>query len=378
MFWPSFQGWITYHDDPHNFEFVDEQGRPLPTHVVSLRRRVAGLLEDFEVTDHAFELADWLRAHNAHGNDSILVTIEAWEPKRFRLEFEPARERRSHRGEIAQKNQELADILFDMLETDVSEYIYLNIAIPTAYLRLSEPKGYPGDHWVDVIEKDSRMELSDVQITYAESRSWLESIFDEEEPAVLEQKFTPQQGEQIYRFKAALKHRKGLWRCLEIQGKQTLADFDDILRDAFDHDPTDHLGGFWRLIHRGKGNRFREIDLGDVDALGGGDGADLRIAGLSLQVGDRLKYVYDFGDWVEHEITLEGIDSPKARTRYPRISEQNKPRYRYCEHCKDEGRKTVATYICIDCSNKEQREVLVCENCLDNYHEDHYADEMIY
>ncbi|MBM3236872.1 hypothetical protein FJZ31_11330 [Candidatus Poribacteria bacterium] len=84
----------------------------------------------------------------------------------------------------------------------------------------------------------------------------------------------------FWRFRK-LKHRKGLWRCLEIQGKPTLADFDDILREAFDHDLTDHLGGFGRLIQRGKGNPFREIDLGDVDALGGGDGADVRIAGLS-------------------------------------------------------------------------------------------------
>jgi len=378
MFMPSFQGWANYHDNPETFELVDEQGRPLPTNIVSLRRSVAGLLGDFEVTDRAFELANWLRAHRAHGNDSILVTIESWEPKHFRLEFEPARERRSHRGEIALKNKELADTLFDMLEAEVHEYIYPKSAIPTAYLRLSEPKGYPGDHWIDVIEKDLRMKLSDIHITYSENRNLLESIFAEEEPAAFEQEFTPQQGKPVYRFKAALKYRKGLWRCIEIQGKHTLADFDDILRDAFGHDSMDHLGGFWKLVPRGKGRRFRELDLGDVDPFGEGDGADLRIAGLELQVGDRLKYVYDFGDWIEHEITLEAIDPPKARVRYPRISAQNKPRYRYCEHCKKEEKKTVATYICIECSNDEQRQILICEDCLDAYHEEHYADEIVY
>jgi hypothetical protein len=45
--------------------------------------------------------------------------------------------------------------------------------------------------------------------------------------------------------------------------------------------------------------------LGNVDPLGEGSGAQIRIAGLGLQIGDRLKYVYDFGDWIEHKITLE-------------------------------------------------------------------------
>ncbi|MCK4818955.1 hypothetical protein KA005_24490 [bacterium] len=48
--------------------------------------------------------------------------------------------------------------------------------------------------------------------------------------------------------------------------------------------------------------------MGNIDPLGEGNGADIRIAGLGLQVGDRLKYVYDFGDWIEHEIIVEKIE----------------------------------------------------------------------
>jgi hypothetical protein len=252
-------------------------------------------------------------------------------------------------------------------------------AVPTAYLRLSDPRGYPGDHWIDVLEKDPRMKFSGFgDITYVENRSVFESFLEKGEPAVAEQKFTRQQGAQVYSFKAVLRYRSGIWRRIEIQGEQTLAHFDDILRDAFGHDRMDHLGGFWRLIRRGRGRRFREVDLGDVNPLGEGSGADLRIAGLNFQVGDRLKYVYDFGDWIEHEITLEAIESPQTGAQYPRVSDQNKPRYSYCEHCKAAGRRTVATYICIWCSEEEQQDVLVCEDCLDKYHEDHYADEMVY
>ena len=82
----------------------------------------------------------------------------------------------------------------------------------------------------------------------------------------------------------------------------------------FGHDQSDHLGGFWKLIRRGQTRRFREIDLGHVDPLGEGTRADIRIAGLGLQVGDRLKYVYDFGDWIEHEIIVENVVLPQDST----------------------------------------------------------------
>ena len=62
----------------------------------------------------------------------------------------------------------------------------------------------------------------------------------------------------------------------------------------------------------------------------------------------------------------------------PRIVSKNKTRYRYCEICKKQGKKTIATWICIECSEKEQIEVLLCEDCLTNVHTDHYVDEIIY
>ena len=376
---PSFRGWVTHFDDPEAFEFTDEMDQKLPTRVVSITQKVASILGESNISRNALDLADWFRAHRARGNDSILVTFECWKPKRFRLEIEPAKEHHRHHQEIAKKNQELADILFDMLESSRYEDIGSREAILTAYLRLSDPKGYPGDHWIDVIKQDPRMKLSSLgSITYVEKLNIMESILMDKRSPVAKQKFTSKEGSQVYGFKAAFKHRKGLWRVIEIQGRQTLEDLDDVLREAFGHDSSDHLSGFWKLIRRGQSKRFREIRLGDVEPFGGGSGAHLRIAGLELQVGDKLKYVYDFGDWIEHEIALETIESPQAGVKYPRISGQNKPRYKYCEHCRDEGRKTVATYICIECSNDEQRRVLICEDCLDKYHEDHYTDEIIY
>jgi hypothetical protein len=374
---PSFRGFIARRYDPKICEFFNEQGYPLPIKIVSIKQRATGFMGNHDYNVDAFDLTNWGQMKLAKPDDSILVTIESWEPKRFRLDLESKNERRSHKDEIADKNKELADILFGMLEASTNEQIYIREAVITAYLRLSDPKGYPGDHWIDVLDKDPRMKFDEFSISYPENRGFMESIIDRT-PPVTKQKFTTQQADQVYCFKAMFKHKTSIWRLIEIQGKQTLTDFDDILRDAFNHDPSDHLGGFWKLIRRGQGNRFREMELGDVDPSGEGTGAKLKIAELGLSVGDRLKYVYDFGDWIEHEISLEAVEPSKAKTKYPHILEQNKPKYYYCEHCKTKGEKTIAVYVCITCSDEEQRGVFICEKCSDTEHEDHYIDEITY
>jgi hypothetical protein len=336
-------------------------------------------LGSFTQETPAFELGAWYRAHRVRHNDSVLVTIEDWQHGRFRLEHEPVKQRRQQ--DIERQNQELADVLFAMLEAARDEQIYGHQAIPTAYARLSDPRGYPGDHWTEVLANDTRMQWDGFSIHYSDFRSpWDEMLLlaQQAEHVPPQESYTPEQARQVYRFTAALWHRPQLWRRLEIQGGQTLADFDAILREAFRHDTSDHLGGFWRLVRRGTGQHFREVDLGDIDPFGGGSGADQPLAGLGLKPGDALKYVYDFGDWIEHRLTLEEVATPDAGATYPRIVAQNEPQYQYCQVCQGKRRKRRATWVCIECSNAQQQDVLVCEKCLMKEHEDHYAEEVIY
>jgi hypothetical protein len=376
---PAFEHFLRRDIALQDAQLVDADERALPVRPMVLTVEAKNLFGPSTLDLPALDLGDWFRAQQIQAGDSILVTIEDWEKGRFRLEHEPASQRRQ--AEIERQNQELANLLFDLLEADHREQLYAYHAIPTAYARLSDARGYPGDHWAQVIARDARMQWDGFHINYREEfHSLMEEMlfWGQEEEAQPEETYTPAQAQQVYRFKAALAHRPGLWRQIEIQGQQTLAGFDAILRDAFNHDPSDHLGGFWRRIRRGKSQRFREVDLAEIDPLGEGDGADLPLAELALQPGDELKYVYDFGDWIEHQITLEAIVAPEAGAEYPRIVGQSQPRHRYCQSCKAEGRKTIATWICIDCSEEQQREVLLCEDCLEGKHEDHYAEELLY
>ena len=176
----------------------------------------------------------------------------------------------------------------------------------------------------------------------------------------------------VYVFKVALKHRKGLWRRIEIESNQTLGDLDETIREAFGHDLWDHLSEFF------PGRVWRSEGYGSIVPGGGGEGAEKRVSQLALAEGGKMEYVYDFGDDIQHIITLEKIVEAEEGIRYPRITAKNRPRYHYCEVCKKSGKKTVATWICLDCSEGPGTEVFLCEDCLTKEHEDHYAEELIY
>ncbi len=378
LIYPAFDGYL-----PRNFELEEMQLHDTDGEPLAVRPTLMQMVEtdDFGTAARkvpVFELGDWFRAHGVSHDDSLLITIDDWQRGAFRLQHEPAKQRRDE--DIEGQNQALADMLFDMLEAERNERLWVRPALLTAYARLAEPQGYSADHWRYVIKDDERMTSDGDMIFYNDYDTMFEDFFSSKRPSKRQPSASsgkPGQDRQVYRFKAVLGHRPSIWRRVEIQGKQTVADFDRLLRCAFKHDGGDHLGGFWKRVRRGKRNRFRDIDLGTVDPFGEGDGAEQSIAELGLKPGDEVKYVYDFGDWIEHLLTLEETVEPEAKAKYPRVVDQNKPRYQYCQACKAAQRQTVATWFCHQCSEGRGR-VLLCEPCLMDQHEDHYADEIVY
>ena len=366
---PAFKYMVPSDLPPEEFRFEDVDGHSIPVNPVNIKSKIKTIFgpEDFEQT--VFDLDSWYKKHALRRGDSILITVLDWEEGRFQLEPESARVRQRHQTEIQTQNQLLADHIYQQLETEKNEDIWGNIAIPTAYLRLKASNVSPADHWLEVLENDPRMKWTGYEIRYGDWASPLESMIKElhgEKPRATsspKKSLSKQDARQVYRFKAMLWHRKGLWRRIEIKAGQTLAELDDILRTAFGHDHSDHLSGFWKLVRRGQSRRFREVDLGIIYPYGTGedDASEIKVANLSWSPDGALKYVYDFGDWIKYRLELEAISEPEENASYPRITAQNKPRYKYCQACKDKGLKTVANWVCITCTNEEQDEILLCE-----------------
>lgn len=125
----------------------------------------------------------------------------------------------------------------------------------------------------------------------------------------------------IYSFKIALKSNKRRWRRIEIQGSQTLGDFDLVIRDAFNHDTEDHLSAFYR------GRIWRSESWGDINPDGNGSGTNKQVQDIGIGKGDKIEYVYDFGDDIQYVITLENIIEPVKDVEYPFITSHNSTNY---------------------------------------------------
>ena len=359
--------------------FQSKNGEVIPTKSVTIKLDIPdNVPEIFARTEaEAYEVLDWFINNDVKKGDSIIVTAKGWNPFIGMLECEKRRDRQQDKIEAF--NKEFVDILFDLLENSRDERIYVRHALPKVYAMLSDPYGYPGDHWQHILEKDGRMFFTGFDVTYADMYDFdpFEPL-SEEQLSRINENYDDSQAGIVYRFKAFPEYTKRIWREIEIRGDQTLSDLDVILRDAFQHDPYDHLGGFWKRIPRGDTKRFREVDLGTVNPFEEGGGAEIRIGSLDLKVGDQLKYVYDFGDWLEHYLSLEETSTVEKEAEYPRIVAQNKPRYRYCPLCKEKGEKLVATVLCIECSSRQGKDVITCEDCFEKKHEEHYGVDILY
>ena len=179
---------------------------------------------------------------------------------------------------------------------------------------------------------------------------------------------------QIYRFHASFRHNKSLWRRIEICGDQTLWELDKIMRGAFGHDAMDHLSEFYL----GTDAEAYRRGLGAHNPFENSSADKWLIGELGLAPGDALSYTYDFGDNIQHVLKVEALVLRERGVQYPRVVEQNKPRYRYCSDCKTEGKREIATWICLDCSNDQGRDVSVCAEHVLSEHESHYAEEIVY
>ena len=309
-----------------HIEVQDENGQVIangPT-AGTAQRQIQPLWPSYgERGNGAFNLRDWLHAHQAQAGDSLLVTLLNWRPARLRLEFEP---QTAYRAEAsAAQNDALADCIQSLLDESYDERIGTDEAILTAYARMPGARDYPGDHWLPMLFEDPRFLITNFDIRASDGIStaeylsvYLEGNEPEEALEPEEEPITPEQGNQVYRF--STKENYGTReRRIEILGRHTLADFDNIMRTAFRLDHMDHLSEFTRITHRGRGKRPHEQRYGEINPFEPTPAMEYQVAGLDLEVGTELEYLCDFGDSLRHTLILQSISTPERNTKYPRV-----------------------------------------------------------
>jgi hypothetical protein len=394
-----------------DLQLVDANGSAIPgrpvMHVETAETFLG--LQQIQVAGH--KLPAFMHQHRVAAGDSLLLTVEQYDPPRWRIEHEPRAQR--DEAAIGRRNRALVDLLYAMLEMAPQERIDTIVSVRSALFQMREPHGYPGDPWVEVVEADGRMGISFMGIVYADSPRYglfgFESddesfadyeILDDdgeqllliqaaEDGAIVELEVPPRpplpplpeaDAQRIYTLKVVALYRKGLWRRIELLGGLLLGDLNRYLVGVFKHD-WDHMGGFWRVVRRGR-QRTREVELAMVDPFGRGKGSELRIAELNLAEGDVLKWVYDFGDNFEYTLQLETtVDPPSAPdpNEFPRVAGANEPKLLYCTSCQTKGKQVVAQWVCWDCSERQNAPYMLCDACARlPKHEEHYLEEWVY
>ncbi len=114
----------------------------------------------------------------------------------------------------------------------------------------------------------------------------------------------------IYQLKVTLKHSKPpIWRRIQVKSDTTLSKFHHILQIAMGW-TNSHLHQF---IADG-------VYYGEPDPDYGFEMVNekrTRLNQIVRGVKDKCVYEYDFGDGWDHEIVLEKVLAPEAKTRYP-------------------------------------------------------------
>lgn len=152
---------------------------------------------------------------------------------------------------------------------------------------------------------------------------------------------------QAYVFNAKLDGFMGVRRTIAVRADQSLADLHEALRAAFDWD-DDHLYAFWldgRFWSRDATEYVHPFGL-ENDPF---TGWDLPIAGpqrksavvqlrrLGLIEGQRIAYLFDFGDEWRLRLTLRQI-VVSDDSQYPRVIESvGEAPPQYAEYDEDEA-----------------------------------------
>jgi hypothetical protein len=125
---------------------------------------------------------------------------------------------------------------------------------------------------------------------------------------------------QTYVQKSKDKFSKAtIWRKIAIPAHLTLYDFSSAILEAFDFD-NDHLHQF---TYKDRQGFVKNIDHPYTEH-GEGDGFtdDILLRDWQINIGDRITYVFDFGDWWDFNVVLESIDEPDPKLKKAKVIDQ--------------------------------------------------------
>lgn len=138
----------------------------------------------------------------------------------------------------------------------------------------------------------------------------------------------PRTSRQVYVLSADLVGFPDVRRMIAVRADQTLVDLHNALQAAFDWD-DDHLYSFWlkgRFWARDGSEYTHPFHAAEPNPLGpfaigpAPGSADVRLSRLKLRKGQRIAYLFDFGDEWRVTLAVRQITADDGLS-YPRLVE---------------------------------------------------------
>jgi hypothetical protein len=123
----------------------------------------------------------------------------------------------------------------------------------------------------------------------------------------------PESKDGIFIFKVSL---KTAWRKIAIPSNFTLNDFSSAILKAFNF-YNDHLHQFTYKDRQGFKQSITHSYSEEPPSTD-----KVLIRDWQIEIGDRITYVFDFGDWWEFGVVLESIDEPDSKIKKAKVIDQ--------------------------------------------------------
>lgn len=277
----------------------------------------------------------WFHNLNAQPGDHLLFTVIDGEEKRYRIDFQPRKER--DEGSIAARNREFVEIGLKLMQKrpyGITTWDFTTYLLATGFYRHPVPPDPFSELWHDGIitpviygeEPDPPQPEPEPLISALFGQAIQE--YDYENPPDLPRAYDPNYGRRHARksrkarrgsvtsFTLRVNHRAlpEVWRDIELAEDNTLEDLHLTIQSAF-HWLDDHLYSFYLSGDQ----RDRGSEIGSPWSDTALHTHQVQMAQLDLSEGQTFLYFFDYGDSHEFDVTTLKINPLAPKAGYPRI-----------------------------------------------------------
>ena len=143
--------------EQHLPEFLLSPGRDDFTLLDTQGRDVVGAVLDLGDWGSVVELSNWLKRSGLEPGDDVVLTVRSYKRRSFLIEHQPPEAR--DEAAIAAVTRKLSDALMEQLQASRDSLLYLQHALPPAWLEVPAVKLTAPEALSLLVMEDGRMEL---------------------------------------------------------------------------------------------------------------------------------------------------------------------------------------------------------------------------